>query len=103
MPPTRASLNVSVTPEHDEFINSRVASGRYMSASEVVEEGLRLLEERERDRDEAFRELKDKVRRGIEEADRGEFFTGKQVLEEIQQIKARRLADKGNNILDKIA
>ena len=40
----RITLNISLTPELDRFINARVASGRYQSASEVVREGLRLLD-----------------------------------------------------------
>ncbi len=38
------SLNVSLTPELATFIQARVASGRYQSASEVVRAALRLLE-----------------------------------------------------------
>lgn len=38
------TLNVSLTPELTSFISSRVASGRYQSASEVVRAALRLLE-----------------------------------------------------------
>jgi antitoxin ParD1/3/4 len=44
--PIRVSLNVSLTPELEHFVESRVASGRYQTASEVIREGLRLLEER---------------------------------------------------------
>ncbi len=44
MPETPKSLNVSLTPELTRFITSRVASGRYQSASEVVRAALRLLE-----------------------------------------------------------
>lgn len=42
----RTTLNVSLTPELNEFITSLVQSGEYKSASEVVREGLRLLQRR---------------------------------------------------------
>ena len=41
-------MNVTLTPQLEAMIRERVDSGRYASASEVVREGLRLLEERER-------------------------------------------------------
>ncbi|MFD1704960.1 type II toxin-antitoxin system ParD family antitoxin [Methylopila henanensis] len=40
-------MNVSVGARWEEFVASVVAQGRYGSASEVVREGLRLVEERE--------------------------------------------------------
>ncbi len=46
----RASVNVSITPELEQFVQGLVASGRYRSASEVFRDGLRLLEEAERQR-----------------------------------------------------
>lgn len=42
--PSRASLNVSLTPELTAYIAGQVASGRYRSASEVVRAALRLLQ-----------------------------------------------------------
>jgi antitoxin ParD1/3/4 len=44
----RKTRNVSLTPELEALVDSKVASGRYRSASEVVRAALRLLEERER-------------------------------------------------------
>jgi antitoxin ParD1/3/4 len=38
-------MNVSLTPELENFVSAKVGSGRYNSASEVVREALRLLEE----------------------------------------------------------
>ncbi|MDQ3649176.1 MAG: type II toxin-antitoxin system ParD family antitoxin [Acidobacteriota bacterium] len=65
-------MNVSLTPELDEFVNEKVQSGLYNSASEVVREGLRLL--REQDDLKRFRlvELKREIKKGIDSLDRGE-------------------------------
>ena len=38
-------MNVSLTAELEKFVSTKVESGRYNSASEVVREALRLLEE----------------------------------------------------------
>ncbi len=43
-------MNVSLTPALDKFVAAKVDSGRYTSASEVVREALRLLEEHEKTR-----------------------------------------------------
>ena len=43
-------MNVSLTRELEEFVQSKVDTGRYNSASEVVREALRLLEEHEQAR-----------------------------------------------------
>ncbi len=40
-------MNVSLTPRLERFTRSLVDSGRYRSASEVLREALRLLEDRE--------------------------------------------------------
>jgi len=40
-------MNVSIGARWEGFVENAVRSGRYASASEVVREGLRLVEERE--------------------------------------------------------
>jgi antitoxin ParD1/3/4 len=59
-------MNVSLTPELEKIVAERVASGRYASASEVIREALRLLEERDQ-----LNQLRQDVRRGLEQLDQG--------------------------------
>lgn len=92
--PAKSSLNVSLTPELEKFVETRVSSGRYQTASEVVREGLRLLELQERDRDEAHRILKAKLERAAAQADRGEFVDPDETLRKIQGLKQQRAARK---------
>jgi antitoxin ParD1/3/4 len=78
---TRTSMNISLTPELAEFVKSRVASGRYQSDSEVVRHGLRLLEEHEL----ALAELRKKIAKGIDQADRGELLDGQAVFAKLKK------------------
>jgi antitoxin ParD1/3/4 len=66
------SLNVSLTPELEKLVKDKVKSGRYLSSSEVVREGLRLLEQLDRFREEKLDALRRDVELGIEQADRGD-------------------------------
>lgn len=68
-------MNVSLTPELEKFIADRVASGRYTSASEVVREALRLLDDHERWRAARLEEFNRELQRRIDALDRGEFVT----------------------------
>ncbi|PSB14732.1 type II toxin-antitoxin system ParD family antitoxin [Phormidesmis priestleyi ULC007] len=76
-------MNVSLTPELEQYVHSKVKSGRYLSASEVVREALRLLEERDRLREIRLTTLKKEIAIGIEERDRGEVFDSEDVIQEL--------------------
>ena len=41
------TMNVSLSPQLEAMVKDKVASGRYTSASEVVREALRLMEQRD--------------------------------------------------------
>ena len=60
-------MKISLTPELEKLIQNKVNSGRYLSASEVIQEGLRLLDERDRIRETRLAELQEKIQGGIEE------------------------------------
>ena len=65
-------MNVSLTPELERLVNERVQSGMYSSASEVVREALRLLNEQEELRRGRLEELRKEIRIGLDQLNRGE-------------------------------
>ena len=87
----RTTVNISITPELDAFLQSRVSSGRYQTTSEVVREALRLLERQEAEREQSMQQLKAKFERGAAEAERGELFDGEEVFEELREMIEERL------------
>jgi antitoxin ParD1/3/4 len=76
-------VNVSLTPELEALIQERVRSGRYTSASEVVREALRLLEDRDELRRLRLAELRGQVAAGLDSLDRGQARDGDAVIDEI--------------------
>ena len=92
--PIRTSLNVSLTPELEQFVQQRVASGRYQTASEVVREGLRLLEQQERDREAAYKELKAHLQHRATLAENGQFVSAREVRKGIEELKRQRNTTK---------
>jgi antitoxin ParD1/3/4 len=83
---SRTTLNVSLTPELDAFVADRVASGRFLTASEVVSEALRLLEAREQMREAALADLRREIAIGLEQAKRGDVFDGEAVFDELESF-----------------
>jgi antitoxin ParD1/3/4 len=69
-------MNVSLTPELKEFVSKKVDSGRYNSASEVVREALRLLEEHEQVRKAQLVDFRNELDRRLAGLDRGEQMDG---------------------------
>ena len=59
-------MNVNLTPQLEELVRAKVSSGLYASASEVVREGLRLIDEQDRFRQAKFDELRREVRKGLD-------------------------------------
>ncbi|PSB49208.1 type II toxin-antitoxin system ParD family antitoxin [Cyanosarcina cf. burmensis CCALA 770] len=87
-------MNVSLTPELEAFVNEKVASGMYYSASEVIREGLRLLKEQDTLRQMRLEELKKEIAIGIEQADRGQFVDGEEVFKALKEKSSKRRQSK---------
>ena len=65
-------MNVSLTPELEKLVNERVQSGMYSSASEVVREALRLLNDQEELRRRKLEDLRKEIQIGLDQVNRGE-------------------------------
>lgn len=63
--------SISLSDQQRRLVEDLVASGRYHGVSEVVREGLRLLEDRETGRIRALAEIDRVVREGIESGPAG--------------------------------
>lgn len=80
-----ASTSLTLGKHWETFIKRQIASGRYASASEVVRDALRELEERHRRLDALRRHLAE----GAEQAKRGEFADDFSVADVMRRAKAR--------------
>lgn len=81
-------MNISLTPQLEDLVRAKVDSGLYNNASEVVREALRLLDEHERFRAEAFRAA---ALQGFAQLDQGEHapFTP-ELREQLNQAAQRK-------------
>ncbi len=81
--------NVLLTKHQEQFIREKVKSGRYLSSSEVVREGLRLLEEADHMRDERLEALRRDIAVGT-----NQLKEGKVVINAAAFRKARKSVQK---------
>ncbi len=68
--PTR---NVVLTEHHEQVIETLIGSGRYQNASEVLRDGLRLVEEREARHAARLEALREAARVGFTDLDEGRY------------------------------
>jgi antitoxin ParD1/3/4 len=62
-------MNVNLTPQLEDMVRQKVASGLYTSASEVVREALRLMEEQDRVRAAKLEQLRQDISDGLNSGD----------------------------------
>jgi antitoxin ParD1/3/4 len=92
-------MNVSLTPELEEFIEKEVQTGMYQSASEVIRAGLRLLKDEKvpkpRFMVSSVKEIEDKLLVGIRQLNRGEGLPGEVAAKELRERAVARRKHNG--------
>ncbi len=85
-------MNVSLTPELENLVNEKVKSGLYNSASEVIRESLRLLQEQDMLKEIRRNELRREIMLGAEQIRNGE-FTEIKSAEELESFTEQLIRD----------
>lgn len=91
--PTR---NVVLTEYQAELLERLVSSGRYQNASEVLREGLRLVERQEQEAKIRLRALREAARAGIADFEAGRF----QTFESSEELR-QHLGKLGDEVLSR--
>jgi len=85
-------MNVSIGPDFEDYVRSKVESGEYATASEVVRDGLRLLREKELLCEARLKSLRGEIQKGIDQLDRGESRDGELVMDDLRAKLLSRLS-----------
>ena len=82
-------MNVSLTPEIESWVQERVESGFYQSASEVIRESVRFFRIYERERETALQDLRGEIMIGMHQLENGKKITIDDPQAYIESIKTR--------------
>src|SRR5262245_51013697 len=96
----RGPMNVSLTPQLEELVKEKVASGKYNSASEVVRDALRLLEEQDELHRIKLEALKSDIMLGVADLEAGRYKTyasGQDLFDDIKKRGRRRIAKRAKS------
>ncbi|MEH2310158.1 MAG: type II toxin-antitoxin system ParD family antitoxin [Nostoc sp.] len=74
-------MDISLKPEHEQFIQSQIQAGRYANAEEVMNEAFKLLQVREQ----RLEELRQKIVIGKEQIAREDVTDGEIVFAQLQE------------------
>ena len=98
-------MNVSLTPELEQMVQGKALTGRYNSASEVVREALRLMDERDQSKVMQKEELRKKIKAGLKSLEEGRCSDGEEFFaqmdaefeEEVRAEKERAKQERAVN------
>lgn len=85
------NMYIQIKPELEQFIQAQLASGRFASADDVINEAFKLLQEREQ----RLEELRQKIAVGTEQIAKGQVTDGEVVFAGLQE-KIRLIAEESS-------
>ncbi|QMS89906.1 type II toxin-antitoxin system ParD family antitoxin [Nostoc edaphicum CCNP1411] len=84
-------MNIELKPEHEQFIQAQIASGKFTNADEVIDVAFHLLDKLNSEYVQWVEETRQKVDVAIAEIERGEVLDGEtvvmQILEKFQKAR----------------
>ncbi len=84
-----ARMNVSLTPELEQLVTEKVESGRYTSASEVIREALRLLEEHDQLKQQRLAQVREKIDRALQQLDAGRGISAQEARARLRRSRRK--------------
>ena len=92
-------MTLDLTPELEKLVQSKLQSGRYGSAIEVLREALQLLDQRDQVHTAHKEEYREQIEEGWLAARRGEFVDGDQVFDRIDAELATAELTTGDRLV----
>ncbi|BAY09452.1 type II toxin-antitoxin system ParD family antitoxin [Calothrix sp. NIES-2098] len=86
-------MSISLNPTHEQFVLSKIASGKYTNVDEVITAAFQLLEEQEQEYALWLKDTKKKVEVGLGEVERGEVLDTEIVINQLKdKLRQKREA-----------
>jgi antitoxin ParD1/3/4 len=78
-------MNISLKPEHEQFIQAQIASGKFANVDEVIDLAFKLLEKLDNEYIQWLEQTRQKVEVGLAQIERGEVIDGEVVIDRLRE------------------
>lgn len=78
-------INISLKPEHEQFIQAQIASGRFNNPDEVIDLAFKVLEKLDTEYIQWLEQTRQKVEVGLDQIERGEVIDSEVVIERLRE------------------
>lgn len=78
-------INISLKPEHEQFIQAQIASGRFTNPDEVIDLAFKVLEKLDTEYIQWLEQTRQKVEVGLAQIERGEVIDSEVVIDRLRE------------------